>query len=191
MAAQPSAARFSCSTLEDGVISSWNPSNGTTAVVQKDFGSAAVYKGLAISDPGTSDAVLYATNFHAGTIEAYNSSFAQPSLAGTFTDPNLPSGYAPFNDKVINGELYVTYAKQDALKHDDEAGAGNGFVDIFNLDGTLKERLISQGALELAMGPRDRAVKLRVSRRRSSGRKFRQWNDQRLRSNHRHVRGRA
>jgi uncharacterized protein (TIGR03118 family) len=137
---------------EDGEISSWNGSNGTTAVVQRDFGSAAVYKGLAISDPGTSDAVLYATNFRAGTIEVYDPSFAHPSLLGSFTDPNLPQGYAPFNDKVIDGELYVTYAKQDAEKHDDEAGAGNGFVDIFNLDGTLKERLISQGALDSPWG---------------------------------------
>jgi uncharacterized protein (TIGR03118 family) len=136
---------------EDGVISSWNGS-GTTAVVHKDFGSAAVYKGLAISDPGMSDAVLYATNFRAGTIEAYDPSFAHPSLPGNFTDPNLPQGYAPFNDKVIDGELYVTYAKQDADKHDDEAGVGNGFVDIFNLDGTLKERLISQGALDSPWG---------------------------------------
>ena len=137
---------------EDGVISSWKGSNGTTAVVDKDFGSAAVYKGLAISDPGMSNAVLYATNFRAGTIEAYTSSFAQAILPGTFTDPNLPQGYAPFNDKVINGELYVTYAKQDAAKHDDEAGAGNGFVDIFNLDGTWKARLISQGALDSPWG---------------------------------------
>ena len=75
--------------FEDGVISSWNGS-GTTAVVQKDFGSAAVYKGLAISDPGTSDAVLYATNFRAGTIEAYDHNFDH--LLGSFTDPNLPRG---------------------------------------------------------------------------------------------------
>jgi uncharacterized protein (TIGR03118 family) len=88
----------------------------------------------------------------AGTIEAYNSSFAPAGLPGNFTDPNLPQGYAPFNDKVIDGGLYVTYAKQDADKHDDEAGAGNGFVDIFNLDGTLKERLISRGALDSPWG---------------------------------------
>jgi uncharacterized protein (TIGR03118 family) len=137
---------------EDGVISGWNGS-GTSAVVDKDFGSAAVYKGLAISDPGMSDAVLYATNFRAGTIEAYDPNFDAPaSVTGNFTDPNLPKGYAPFNDKVINGELYVTYAKQDAEKHDDVAGAGNGFVDIFNLDGTLKERLISRGALDSPWG---------------------------------------
>ena len=122
-------------------------------MVDKDFGSAAVYKGLAIFDPGHSDAVLYATNFRAGTVEAYDPNFDAPaSVTGNFTDPNLPKGYAPFNDKVINGELYVTYAKQDADKHDDEAGVGNGFVDIFNLDGTLKERLISRGALDSPWG---------------------------------------
>jgi uncharacterized protein (TIGR03118 family) len=129
---------------EDGAISGWN--GGTSAVVDKDFGSAAVYKGLAISDPGMSDAVLYATNFRAGTIEAYDPNFAKPaSVTGNFTDPNLPAGYAPFNDKVINGELYVTYAVQDAEKHDDHAGPGLGIVDIFNLDGTFDKRLISDG----------------------------------------------
>jgi uncharacterized protein (TIGR03118 family) len=137
---------------EDGVISGWKGPGGTDTVVGVDEGSAAVYKGLAISDPGTSSAVLYATNFRAATIEAYDPSFAPANLVGNFTDPNLPKGYAPFNDKVINGELYVTYAKQDADKHDDEAGAGNGFVDIFNLDGTLKERLISRGALDSPWG---------------------------------------
>jgi uncharacterized protein (TIGR03118 family) len=117
-----------------------------------DKGSAAVYKGLAISDPGASSAVLYATNFRAGTIEAYDPSFAPASLPGNFTDPNLPAGYAPFNDKVINGELYVTYAVQDGAKHDDMKGLGNGLVDVFNLDGTFDQRLISHGALDSPWG---------------------------------------
>ena len=67
-------------------------------------------------------------------------------------DPSLPAGYAPFNDEVINGELYVTYAKQDAAKHDDVAGLGNGFVDVFNLDGTFDKRLISNGLLDSPWG---------------------------------------
>jgi uncharacterized protein (TIGR03118 family) len=140
---------------EDGVISGW--SGGTKAVVGIDKGSAAVYKGLAISDPGTSSAVLYATNFRAGTIEAYNPSFAPAILPGDFTDPvGMPTGFAPFNDKVIdvNGkdELYVTYALQDSAKHDDVKGLGNGFVDVFNLDGTFDKRLISMGALDSPWG---------------------------------------
>jgi uncharacterized protein (TIGR03118 family) len=134
---------------EDGAISGWNPAFGTgsTAVVAVDHGSpnpslGAVYKGLAIStlDGGT----LYATNFRAGTVEAYDTSF-NPVLTGEFVDPSLPAGYAPFNDEVINGALYVTYAVQDAAKHDDVAGPGNGIVDIFNLDGTFDKRLVSNG----------------------------------------------
>ena len=140
---------------EDGVISGW--SSGTSAVVGVDHGSSAVYKGLAIANPGLDSAVIYATNFRAGTIEAYKNNFASASLPGDFQDPTLPTGYAPFNDQVIGGELYVTYALQDAAKHDDQPGAGNGFVDVFNLDGTLKDRLISGGALNspwgLAMAP--------------------------------------
>jgi uncharacterized protein (TIGR03118 family) len=139
---------------EDGAISGWNPAFGSTAIVAVDHGSPnpslnAVYKGLAMStfDGGT----LYATNFRAGTVEAYDTSF-NPTLTGEFVDPSLPAGYAPFNDKVINGELYVTYAVQDAAKHDDVAGLGNGLVDIFNLDGTFDERLVSNGLLDSPWG---------------------------------------
>ena len=141
---------------EDGAISGWNPAFGTgsTAVVAVDHGSPdlslnAVYKGLAIT--AVNGGMLYATNFRAGTVEAYGSSF-NPILPGGFVDPNLPKGYAPFGASVINGELYVTYAKQDAAKHDDVAGAGNGFVDVFNLDGTGERRLISRGALNSPWG---------------------------------------
>ena len=137
---------------EDGVISGWKGPAGTDTVIGVDKGPDAVYKGLAISNPNTSSAVLYATNFSAGAIEAYDPSFALASLPGNFTDPNLPAGYAPFNDKVINGELYVTYAVQDGAKHDDVKGLGNGLVDVFNLDGTFDERLISHGALDSPWG---------------------------------------
>jgi uncharacterized protein (TIGR03118 family) len=125
---------------EDGAISGWN--GGTTAEIMVNNTPGAVYKGLAISDfmGGT----LYATNFRAGTIDAFDSNF-HPTLTGDFVDPNLPAGYAPFNDSVINGELYVTYAVQDAAKHDDVAGPGNGLVDVFNLDGSFDERLIPNG----------------------------------------------
>jgi len=109
----------------------------------------AVYKGLAISN--LNGGTLYATNFRFGTVEAYDSTF-MPSLAGGFVDPSLPKGYAPFNDKVIGSELYVTYAKQDATKHDDVAGLGNGFTDVFNLDGTFDKRLFSRGSLDSPWG---------------------------------------
>ncbi len=132
---------------EDGAISGWN--TGTSASIVVNNTPGAVYKGLAISD--FSGGTLYATNFRAGRIDAFNSAFA-PTLTGDFVDSNLPVGYAPFNDRVIGGELYVTYALQDPAKHDDVRGMGHGFVDVFNLDGSFDKRLISQGELDSPWG---------------------------------------
>ncbi len=130
---------------EDGTISGWSPSvNGGAAINAVDNsagGTGAVYKGLAIGSTGGST-YLYAANFRAGDVEMYNSNFG---LVKTFTDPNVAAGYAPFNVQTLGGLLYVTYALQDADKHDDVAGAGNGYVDVFNLDGTFDKRLVSLG----------------------------------------------
>ena len=134
---------------EDGAITAWNLGLGTTAEIKVNEGAAAVYKGLAIDN---TDDILYATNFRAGTIEAYNSDFKSAMLPGSFTDPNLPAGYAPFNAKDINGQLYVTYAVQDPAKHDDEARPGNGLVDIFDLNGDFVKRLVSHGVLNSPWG---------------------------------------
>jgi uncharacterized protein (TIGR03118 family) len=126
---------------EDGAISGWSAGPSAVRVVNNgntDPSLNAVYKGLAISN--LNGGTLYATNFRAGDVEMYNSSF---QLIGTFTDPTLPSGYAPFNAKVLNGDLYVTFAVQDDKKHDDVAGAGNGLVDVFDLNGNLLTHLIS------------------------------------------------
>jgi uncharacterized protein (TIGR03118 family) len=62
-----------------------------------------------------------------------------------FVDPGITAGYAPFNVQVLDGQVYVTYALQDAARHDDVAGPGNGFVDAFNLDGTFNHRIVSAG----------------------------------------------
>ena len=71
---------------------------------------------------------------------------------GNFTDADIPPGYAPFGIQNINGDLFVTYAKQNAAKHDDVAGKGNGFVDVFDTDGHLKRRFASRGALNSPWG---------------------------------------
>jgi uncharacterized protein (TIGR03118 family) len=127
---------------EDGTISGWAPSvdfhNAITAVP----GSAAnVYKGLAIGSTGFGN-FLYAANFRSGNVDVYNGSFG---LASTFTDPTVAAGYAPFNVANLGGTLYVTFAKQNAAKHDDVAGPGNGYVDAFSLDGKFERRIVSQG----------------------------------------------
>jgi uncharacterized protein (TIGR03118 family) len=134
---------------EDGTISAW--SGGTSAVLNYSSPVGGVYKGLALGN-NSQGTFLYATDFHNGAITVLDSNFAPASLSGSFTDPNLPKGYAPFNIENINGKLYVTYAKQDAAKHDDVSGPGNGFVDVFNTDGVLQTRLISHGALNSPWG---------------------------------------
>jgi len=66
----------------------------------------------------------------------------------SFTDPTVPAGYAPFGIQAVGSELYVTFAKQLAPDNQDDApGLGNGYVDIFNPDGTLAKRFASQGNL--------------------------------------------
>jgi uncharacterized protein (TIGR03118 family) len=146
--------KFILST-EDGLIVGWQ--TGTAAVMRVDSTAAnAVYKGIAsMSKAGT--ARLYAADFHNGKIDAFDNNYAPVTTTGGFTDPNLPSGFAPFNIVAIGTSLYVSYAKQDAMAHDDVSGAGNGFVDVFDFDGALQKRLISQGALNspwgMAMAP--------------------------------------
>jgi uncharacterized protein (TIGR03118 family) len=90
---------------------------------------------------------LFATNFHNGTVDVFDSRFAPANLAGSFTDLSIPSGFAPFGIANLGGRLYVTYAKQNAARHDDVAGPANGFVDIFDTNGNLIRRLVTRGRL--------------------------------------------
>jgi uncharacterized protein (TIGR03118 family) len=131
---------------EDGTVAAW--SGGSSAVREVDNSpSGAVYKGL--TRIGTT---LFAANFNSGNIDVFDTNFAPITVSGGFTDPNLPAGFAPFDIQNIGGLLYVTYAKQDADKHDDVAGPGNGFVDVFNANGVLQTRLISNGPLNSPWG---------------------------------------
>jgi uncharacterized protein (TIGR03118 family) len=140
---------------EDGTISAWSPTvNLTNAQLEVDNsqgGSGAVYKGLALATNATG-VFLYATNFRAGTVDVFDSKFAPAKLAGAFSDPHLPAGYAPFGISLIDGNLFVTYALQDSAKHDDVKGAGHGFVDIYDTDGHLITRFSSRGALNSPWG---------------------------------------
>jgi uncharacterized protein (TIGR03118 family) len=139
---------------EDGTISAWNLSNSplalATMMVNKSV-SGAVYKGLAIGT-NASGTFLYATNFNAGTIDVFDQAFAEATLSGTFSDSTLPAGYAPFGIANINGSLFVTYALQNSQKHDDVAGKGHGFVDIFDTNGNMIRRFASKGVLDSPWG---------------------------------------
>ena len=94
-------------------------------------------------------ATCTAANFNSGKVEVYNQSF---QLINSFTDKTLPAGYAPFNVQVLNGKLYVTFALQNAAKHDNVAGLGLGYVDVFDLNGNLIQRLVSNGNLDAPWG---------------------------------------
>ena len=138
---------------EDGFIEGWK--TGTVAVAEVNNFTTASYKGLALVMNGTTPELI-AANFKAGSIDSFSDTF-QAITTKPFNDATIPAGYAPFNAAELGGKVYVTYAKQDADKADDVPGLGNGYVNVFNVDGTLSKRLISQGMLNapwgLAMAP--------------------------------------
>ena len=136
---------------EDGTVSGWRAALGTTAETLQIGSDANVYKGTTEATIGT-NSYLYSANFRAGTIDVLKGNAGAPDLAGSFTDPGIPAGYAPFNIQNINGKLYVTYALQDADKGDDVAGAGHGFVSVFDLQGNFLGRVGSNGTLDSPWG---------------------------------------
>jgi uncharacterized protein (TIGR03118 family) len=152
------AAAFIFST-EEGTILGWNPTVApTTAEVAVPNTDDAVYKGLAIASTGAGDR-LYATDFHNDRVDVFDGNFAKVNVAGAFVDPSIPSGYAPFGIQNVGGKIAVTYAEQDADRHDDVAGFGHGFVDVYDTNGTLLSRVASRGFLNspwgIAMAPND------------------------------------
>lgn len=137
---------------EDGTISGWNPgvpaAASTQTIVAVDHSSTgAVYKGLAIAGDR-----LYATDFHDGKVDVFDSSFAPLPMPGAFVDRRIPAGYAPFGIQALGNEIFVTYAKQDKAKHDDAAGKHRGFVSAFTTDGVFVRRVASRGKLDSPWG---------------------------------------
>jgi uncharacterized protein (TIGR03118 family) len=141
---------------ESGRIIAWNPvadpaSNGASTATVEFSSPTAVYKGLAIAST-RNGTFLYASNFHDGTVDVFDTHFHHVFLRGHFRDPFLPRGYAPFGIQEINGYLYVSYALQNAEKHDDVAGPGHGFVSVYTNNGFLVRRLIVRGDLNSPWG---------------------------------------
>ena len=133
---------------EDGTILGWNaPTNKASAVVILDHSkvpnerNGAVYKGATLAG-FNGKPYLYVTNFRSGRVEVYDTSWNRVRLSfENFHDFFIPRGYAPFNIQAIGQNIYVTYAKQDSDRHDDDAGPGRGFVNVFNTAGVLQARL--------------------------------------------------
>jgi hypothetical protein len=122
----------------------------------KKGSEGAVYKSLAVVTAADGTTILYAANFRAGSVEVYDGGF---NLVDTGTDKKAAKdGNAPFNIvpiKQIGGEVdvFITFAVQDAAKHDDVKGAGHGIVDRFDLNGKQKlERFAEGGVLNSPWG---------------------------------------
>ena len=146
--APPTPARFIFAS-EDGLISAWAP--GLTTAVRAATNASAVYKGVALAGNGTRNQ-LYAADFGGGKIDVYTDTFAPITVPGSFSDPHIPKGFAPFNIQNIQGNLYVAYAKLKEGSTDEQAGPGLGFVDVFDADGFLLKRLVSRGRLNAPWG---------------------------------------
>jgi uncharacterized protein (TIGR03118 family) len=153
------AARFLFAT-EAGTILGWSPAvNGTTAIPGATVAGAS-FKGLAVANDK-----LYATDFHNGKVDVFDASFNPVATTG-FTDAKVAKGFAPFGIQALGGNIYVTYAKQDAAKKDDVAAPGQAYVDEFTPDGVLVGRVINSGKKNaplnapwgLAMAPADFSV---------------------------------
>ena len=122
----------------------------TTTIPVIDHGSqGAEYTGLAVLTPDCCSPYLAVADFHRGFVETFTAFFDPLGTPGNFTDPNLPAGYSPWNVQVVDDLVFVAYALQDAAQHDPVAGAGNGIVDIYNLDGSFIKRFASNGPLNV------------------------------------------
>ena len=146
---------------EDGTLSEWAPglTPADQAVLAVDnSANGAVYKGLAFGT-NPQGQFLFAANFGEGTVDVFAPNSAgglspatSAQIPGGFTDPNLPNGYAPFGIQNIDGDLFVTYALQDAHKQNDVPGQGNGFVDVYDTNGNLLQRFAQHGQLNAPWG---------------------------------------
>jgi uncharacterized protein (TIGR03118 family) len=126
---------------QDGLITIWTGASNTATVAFDNSASGAAYTGLAFLN-GTS---LLAANFNSGKIDVFNSNFQITALSGSFTDPNLPAGYAPFGIEVINNQVYIAYAMQNTAKNNAKAGVGMGQVDVFDMNGNFLSTLVAAG----------------------------------------------
>jgi uncharacterized protein (TIGR03118 family) len=136
-----------------GTISVWNANSpGSSAVVKIDRSqSSAIYTGLARASNAAGSA-LYAVNFHAGTVEVYDGNFNLLTTSGSFQDPAIPAGFVPYNIWATGNKLYVTFAQQNAGKSGPVAAAGMGYVDLFDVNGSLVQHVTGGGPLNAPWG---------------------------------------
>lgn len=125
----------------------------TTTILAVDSSSrGAVYTGIAVLAPSCCAPFLAVADFHGGFVDTFTGSFDSLSAPGTFTDPDLPAGYAPYNLNVVGDQVFVAYALQNGTRTAPAFGDGNGIVDIYDLSGNFVRRFASNGALNAPWG---------------------------------------
>jgi uncharacterized protein (TIGR03118 family) len=134
----------------DGTIAAWNVSSGAQAVTVVNNSTKASYTDIAL-DTNATGTFLLAANFKQGSVDVFDSTFAPHALAGSFTDPTLPTGYSPFGIHSIGGNVYVTYAQVSTTTFE-SIGAGLGYVDEFDNNGNFMTRVAGQGVLNAPWG---------------------------------------
>jgi uncharacterized protein (TIGR03118 family) len=150
-----SKASFLFASL-DGSIWGWNGkllSSGNVSLKAVDNSAAkAVYTDIAL-DPSAGGTVLLAANFGAGAkVEAYDQTFKPITLSGSFSDPNVPSGYAPYAIHVISNQVYVTYMLRSTSTYSETLGPNTGFISEFDVNGIFLKRAITGGNLNSPWG---------------------------------------
>jgi uncharacterized protein (TIGR03118 family) len=166
------AATFIFSTL-DGAIVGWNANVGiaqgasapsTHALVVATGEAGSEYTGLT-SASIDGKTYLYAANFSKGRVDVFDTSFKAVKLGRelgksifrdedepVFADPLLPRDFVPFNVKAIGDNIVVTYAFRQEGQPQETDGPGLGFVDIYDTQGRLLQRLESGDQLNAPWG---------------------------------------
>jgi uncharacterized protein (TIGR03118 family) len=139
---------------EQGIVAGWSESVdlGKAITAVDDSATGAVFKGATTVPAAGGGRDLLIADLGRDKIVELDSNFHNVKHAGLFVDHTIPAGFAPFNVQRLDGDIYVTYAKQDAQKQNDVPGKGNGFVDVYSDAGTLLRRLASGGALNSPWG---------------------------------------
>ncbi|MFI1728926.1 TIGR03118 family protein [Streptomyces acidicola] len=173
VAGKSGPARFIFSS-ESGSLFAFNPNvspNAIQVAFEPSDGTNAVFKGLTLvpgekkgkehdkkdhdkdkdKDKKSKPRILVA-NFRDARVDSFNTKFKLLPPDHRFQDPSLPAGFAPFDIKKIGDKVFVTYALQDDAKHDDVAGPGNGFINVFSTEGKLLKRFASRGVLNSPWG---------------------------------------
>jgi uncharacterized protein (TIGR03118 family) len=142
----PARFLYAC---EDGTIRGWSPvvphGWSKVAVVAVEGSKGAIFRGLAIAKLADGSQRLYATDFHNGKVEVFDGRWRRIVRPGAFVDHSMPAWYAPFGIQAIGGHVFVTYASPAPVNGNDSPTGG--YVDEFDLDGRLVDRVGAMGTL--------------------------------------------